>query len=327
MAINPEKLNDLASKYENYIKKNPNESRAYYYLGKIKMNLGKYKEAQECFEKSISLNPNFTWAKVELIVANVFRKRFVQAVNLYTQYRMDISVKNIFNRKLVRGVTEFYSRDDFFSQRSKELFSPLFHKMTIQPLLSKYGEDPGNVVLILILAMYYMAINEKSLDIMNILKICVYMDSVDDNMRWSLLKAIADCGEKLYLDLDIASKFTSIPEPDCTDEYVKTIFGAVVLGRNKYKVKNIYNSMRKQEKKLTLRMMWKYVDWAWNVELYDLSVYECCSELLLAGWADILVLEMMEKLVENNITTVTDEELKILNLFGYLNKKNSQDFI
>lgn len=322
MIKDPEKLNALVSKYESYIKKNPKQPRTYYYLGQIKMDLGKYKEAQEDFEKAISFDPNFTWAKVGLIVAHVFRRKFVQAVNLYSQYRMDISAKNVFSRKLIKGVSEFYYKDGLFSQNSKELSSPLFYKLTIQPLLSKYGEDPGNVVLVLLLSMYYMAKKEKSLDIMNILKICVYMDSVEDNMRWSLLKAIADCGEKLYLDLDIASKFTSIPEPDCTDEYVKTIFGAVVLGRNKYKVKNIFNSMRRLGKKVSLNMMWKYIDWAWNVELYDLSVYECCSTLIMAGWIDILVLEMMGKLVEKNIITATDEELKILNLYGYLINSN-----
>lgn len=311
------KLNLLVSKYEDYIKKNPKHAQAYYCLGRIKISLAKYKEAQDDFEKAISINPEFTLAKIGLIIANVFRKKFVQAVNLYNQYRIDISKKDIFIKKLVRGVSEFYYNDGFFSQKSREISNPLFNKLTIQPLLSKYVEDPGNIVLILILSMYYMGMNEKSLDIMNILKICVYIDSVDDNMRWALLKAIADCGEKLYLDLDIASKFTSIPEPDCTDEYVKTVFGAVVLGRNKYKVKNIYNSMRKSGKKMTLNMMWKYVDWSWNVQLYDLSVYECCNTLIMSGWSDIIVLEMMEKLSKLNIITVTDEELKVLNLYGY----------
>jgi tetratricopeptide (TPR) repeat protein len=321
MIKDPEKLNVLASKFENLIKQKPNQPRAYYCLGQIKLYLEKYKEAQDDFEKAISIDPNYTRAKVGLVVVNIYRRKFVQAANLYTQYRIDISSKNVYYKKLIRGVSEFYSRDTFFSHK-KEISSPLFHKLTMQPLLSKYWEDPGNVVLILFLSMYYMAMKEKSLDIMNILKTCVYMDSIEDNMRWSLLKAIADCGEKLYLDLDIASKFSSIPEPDCTDQYVKTIYGAVVLGRSKYKVKNIFDSMKKQGKEITLNMMWKYVDWAWNVELFDLSVYECCSQLLSAGWADILVLEMMEKLTKNNVITPTDEELKMLNLYGYLVNSN-----
>lgn len=322
MITDPEKLNVLASKYEKLIKQNPDQPHAYYCLGQIKMYLAKYKEAQEDFEKALSIDENYTRAKVGLIVVNVYRKKFIQAVNLFAQYRMDIIVKRVYTRRLIRGVSEYYYGDGFFGQRSKELTNPLFYKMTIQPLLSKYGEDPGNIVLILILSMYYMAVKEKSLDILNILKICVYMDSIEDNMRWSLLKAIADCGEKLYLDLDIASKFSSIPEPDCTDQYVKTIFGAVVLGRNKYKVKNIFDSMKKQGKEMTLNMMWKYVDWSWNVELFDLSVYECCSNLILSGWVDILVLEMMEKLAKNNIITPTKEEMKMLNLYGYLVSSN-----
>ncbi|NLL06997.1 MAG: tetratricopeptide repeat protein [Clostridiaceae bacterium] len=317
MIKDSEKLNILVSKYDSLIKKEPKNPKAYYCLGRVKMNLAKYKEAQEDFEKAISIDPNYTLAKVGLIVANVFRRRFVQAVNLYTQYRMDISLKSVFIKKVIRGVSEFYYYGGYFNQKSREISNPLFYRLTIQPLLSKYIEDPGNIVLILILSMYYMGKNEKSLDIMKILKICVYLDSVDDNMRWALLKAIADCGEKLYLDLDIASKFKSIPEPDCTDEYVKTIFGAVVLGRNKYTVKNIYNSMNKSGKKMSLNMMWKYVDWSWNVELYDLSVYECCRVLIMSGWADILVLEMMDKLIKHGIITATDEELKILKLYGY----------
>jgi len=317
MIKDPEKLKLLVSKYENYIKKNSKEARAYYFLGRIKMELAKYKEAQEDFEKAISIVPQYTMAKVGLIVATVFRRKFAQAASLYTQYRMDFSLKSIYNKKLVRGVSEFYYSEGFFSKGSKEISGPLFHKFTIQPLLSKYMEDPGNVVLILILSMYYIAKDEKSLDILNILKICVYMDSVDDNMRWALLNAIANCGEKLYLDLDIASKFSSVPEPECTDEYIKTIFGAVVLGRNRYKVKNIYNTIVKSGKKMTLSMMWKYVDWSWNVELYDLTVYECCSALIKAGWTDIFVLEMMSKLIEHNIISATEEELKVLKLYGY----------
>lgn len=317
MKKSPEKINVFISKYEDYIKKNPKEVRPYYCLGYLKLNLAKYKEAQEDFEKALSIDPRYTRAKVGLIVASVSRRKFVQAVNLYNQHIIDISRKSVFIKKLTRGVSEFYSNDSFFSRNSKEAASPLFYRLTIQPLLAKFREESDNILLILILSMYYMGMNERSLDIMNILKTCVYIDSVDDNMRWALLGAIADCGERLYYDLDLASKFSSIPEPDCTDEYVKTIFGAVVLGRNKFKVKNIYNSMNNTGKKMTLKMMWKYVDWSWNVELYDLSVYECCSTLMMSGWVDIIVLEMMAKLGRQNIIAITDEELRILNLYGY----------
>ncbi|WP_010251778.1 tetratricopeptide repeat protein [Acetivibrio cellulolyticus] len=312
-----EKLNIFVSKYENYVKKNPKQAHGYYCLGWLNLNLAKYKDAQEHFEKAISIDSTHTLSKVGLIVTNVFRRKFVQAVNLYSQYRNDINRKNIFKIKMIRGVSEFYSKDSFFSKKSKETSNPLFYKLTIQPLLARLTEETDNFVLILLLAMYYMSVDERSLDIMYILKVCVYVEAIDDNMRWALIRAIADCGEKLYYDLDIASKFTSIPETDCPDEYVKTIYNTALLGRNKYKVKNIINSMNKSGKDMTLSMAWKYVDWSWNVELYDLSVYECCNRLLMSGWVDIVLLEMMAKLEKQNIITFTDEELSVLKIYDY----------
>lgn len=317
MKKDPESLNKYLTKYHNYVKQNPKKASGFYCLAMINMALGNYKDAQSNFEKTLSINSNHTLSKVGLIVVNIYRRKFVQAVNMYSQYRNEINGKKMYRRKLVRGVTEFYSRDSFFSHKSKDVSGPLFHKFTIQPMLSMLSEEADNVVIILLLAMYYMAIDERSLDIMYILKDCVYLESVDDNMRWALLKAIANCGEKLYFDLDLASKFNSIPEPDCPEQYVKTIYDTALLGRNKYKVKNVISSMNKSGKKLTLNMAWKYVDWSWNVELCDLSVYECCKELIEAGWVDIVVLEMMNKLQSQNVITLTEEELRLMKLFGY----------
>lgn len=312
-----EKLNSYVAKFQTYAKKNPKKAHIHYCIGCFHMELGKYKEAQDNFEKAISISRGYTRAKVGLIVVHIFRRKFLEAVKLYSKYYDDINAKRLYRTKLLRGVSEFYHKDDFLSKKSKETSSPLFFKQVIQPLLAKYSQDRNNEVIILILAMYYMGMNERSLDIMHIFKVCVYIDGIDDNMRWALLLAIADCGEKLYYDLDIASKFTTIPEQDCTDEYVKTIFGGVVLGRNKFKVKSIYNSMIKSGRKISLNMMWKYVDWSWNVNLFDLTVYECCSNLLLAGWVDVLVLEMMAKLEKDKVVELKDEERKMLSIYGY----------
>lgn len=312
-----ENINIYVTKYQNYVKKNPKKAYGHYCLALLNISLGNYKDAQDYFEKTLSISSNHTLSKVGLIIVNVFRRKFVQAVNLYRQYRNDINSKNIYRIKLIRGVSEFYSKDSFFSRKSKETSSPLFHKLTVQPMLTMLSEESDNAVLILLLAMYYMSMDERSLDIMYILKVCVYLESVDDNMRWALLRAIADCGEKLYYDLDIASKFTSIPEPDCPEEYVKIIYDTALLGRNKYKVKSVINSMNISGRKMTLNMAWKYVDWSWNVELCDLSVYECCNRLLMSGWVDIVVLEMITKLEKQNIITLTDEELQVLKIYGY----------
>lgn len=308
------KLNSYIAKFESYAKKNPKKPHIHYCIGCFNMELGKYKEAQDNFEKALSISRGYTRAKVGLIVVHIFRRKFHEAIKLYNKYNDDIDSKRLYRTKLIREVSEFYHKDDFFS---KETPGPLFFKQVIQPILAKYAKDRNNELLILILAMYYMSVNERSLDIMNIFKVCVYLDGVDANMRWSLLKAIEDCGEKLYYDLDIASKFTTVPELDCTDEYVKTIFGGVVLGRNKFKVKSIYNSMKNTGRKISLNMMWKYVDWSWNVDLFDLTVYECCSNLLMAGWVDVLVLEMMAKLEKEKVVELNDEERKMLSIYGY----------
>jgi len=83
--------------------------------------------------------------------------------------------------------------------------------------------EANNIVLKLILCMYYLNFGEKSFYIIQLFKTCIYWDGLEDSFRWALIRRLSEFGEKLYYDANIARKFATVPDASCTDEYVDLI--------------------------------------------------------------------------------------------------------
>ncbi|GAE88890.1 tetratricopeptide repeat protein [Acetivibrio straminisolvens] len=236
------------SKYEKYVKKHPKKAYGYYCLGNLYMAAGKYKLAGKYFKKSLAVDGNYIFAVIGLIEAYVFGRKFMKAVNLFSKNRQKIIDKYVYRVKLVRAVSSFYSKAELFKTETKDFLSMLYLKYTMQNIKKLVNSEANNIVLKLILCMNYLNSGEKSFYIIQLFKTCIYWDGLEDTFRWALIKRLEEMGEKLYYDINIARKFSTIPDVNCTDEYVDLIFSSALDKGNGGKIADIYDIAGKYNK-------------------------------------------------------------------------------
>ncbi|NLD50144.1 MAG: tetratricopeptide repeat protein [Clostridiaceae bacterium] len=305
-------------KYEDYVRKHPKKAYGYYCLGKIHMMLCNYKTAEEHFQKALLLDKGHTLSIVGLIEAYVLRRKLLKAVNLFSRHREDINRKYIYRVRLVRTVSSALKKSNMFSGKSGGLISDLVMKYTIYYAKGMVKKEANNIVLKLILAIYYLKSDERNPFIHQLFKTCVYWDGLEDSLRWELLKNLDRSGENLFYDISIARKFSSIPDTGCSSEYASIIFGTSLIEGKRTKVTGVYNSAGKFDIKLSPNMMWSYVNWSMENSFYDNSVYDCCRKLIRTGWIDRLIAETMIKLRDKNAVKFSNEDERVLRLYGYL---------
>lgn len=305
-------------KYEEYVKKHPQKAYGYYCLGRLHLMTGKYKLAEEYFNKSLAKDSDYVLAKVGLIEASVFKKKFLKAVYLFTKYRRDIIDKYIYRVKLVRGVSSFYRKDDIFRNQGGGLFSVLLLNYSIHYIKKLVDKEASNIVLKLILCMYYLKTGEKSFYTVQLFKTCVYWDGLDDTLRWTLIERLAELGDKLFYDVDIARKFSTIPDSKCSNEYVSMIFNTALRKNDKAKIVRVYEAANKYNKSISTGLLWRYICWSKDNSFFDPSVYDCCKKLMKLGWMDKVIAHMLLKFEEKKAVKLEDETEKALKLFGYM---------
>lgn len=304
-------------KYEQYVKENPQKAYGFYCLGRLYFILGKHKTAENYFKKALLLDEGYTRAIIALIELYVYRKKFIKAVYLFSKHRQDINKNYIFRVKLVRGVSSFYSKDDFFRTGSIGFLKKLFLKNTMRYAKDLVPKESSNIVLKIILCMYYLKTGENNIFVMQMFKTCVYWDGLDDHLRWGLLKALSDSGNNLVYDMYIARKFTSIPHSNCSDEYAGIILAASMLKGDVTKASEIYNLANKYNKKLAPEIMWRYVYWCEENSFYDNSVYDCCKKLIKLGWMDRVVARTLLVFKDKSNVKLSKRDEQILKLYGY----------
>ncbi|HOM01556.1 MAG TPA: tetratricopeptide repeat protein [Acetivibrio sp.] len=313
------KIDIRISKYEKYVKKHPKKAYGYYCIGNLHMEAGNYKLAEKYFKKSLEVDGNYTLSIIGLIEAYVFGRKFLKAIYLFSQNRQKIIDKYIYRVKLVRGVTSFYSKTDLFRTEEKDFLSEFFLKRSMRSVKKLVDSESNNIVLKLILCMYCLHTKEKSFYIIQMFKTCIYWDGLEDTFRWALINRLSQEGEKLYYDINIARKFTTVPDASCSDEYVDMIFSSALDKGNGGIIADIYDSAGKYNKKISPRLMWRYIQWSMQNSFYDPSVFDCCNKLVKMGWMDNVIANTMLKFKEKNAAKLGEENERTLRLFGYMN--------
>lgn len=313
-----EKIDAKIAKYKQYIRKYPRKAYGFYCVGRLYFMLKKYKIAENYFKKALSVDENYVRAKVALIELYVFRKKFMKAIYLFSKYRQDINDKYIFRVKLVRGVSSFYSENNFFRTAPVTFLKNLCLKFSMNRARNLVVKESSNIVLKIILCMYYLKAGENNIFVMQMFKICVYWDGLDDYLRWELLKALSDSGDNLIYDMNIARKFSTIPHHNCSDEYAGMILGASMFKENIAKTEEIYNRANKYDKKLAPQILWRYVYWCKKNSFYRYSAYDSCKKLIELGWVDRIIAEILLIFKDKNIIKLTKDDEHVLKLYGYM---------
>lgn len=304
-------------KYKNYIKKHPQKPYGYYCLGQLNILASRYKDAEKYFAKALLLDNNYTYAKVGLIKALIYRKKVLKAVHLYNKYNDEINQKKVFVNKLVRGISSCWGKKELDGKK-QGLFSAIYFKYVVQVLNNLFNSQIDNLVLNLVLCIYYLSREDKTDKALVVYNNCVKLDGLTDKMRWALVKALSTANPAIYKDSEIAGKFSKVPVPNCPSAYANKIFEVFLRQGKIKKAKAVFEDIENPDKVISQSNLWEYVNLCTKNSYYDISVYMCCSRLLKAGWINNVLAHALRKIKELNIVSDTKQEEKVLKLFGYL---------
>lgn len=294
-------------KYKTYISKYPDKAYGYYCLGNLYFLSDNYKRAEDYYKRALLRNNRYIHAVIGLIQLYVFRKKFFRAVNLYDRYNEAIQSKKIYVRKLAGTLSAVYRTSIVETSTPLIVFNPLRRLLT--------GKKE-NLVTDLLLCIYYLSKRQRDPQAMVIFKKCIFMDNIDDNLRWDLLNILVRQDRSLSGNTEIASLFQTLPD-NCTSEYANIILDSAFTNGSNMKIKNIYKVLNNYDRVISSSNLWKYIYWNRDRRNYDITVYNCCRRLLKIGWMDRLLAETLLNLKQLNIANPTAKESKLLNLYGY----------
>lgn len=316
MGIKNTRIDIRMVKYENYIKNNPHKPYGYYCMGKIQIYKGFYKKAESYFNNTLELDKNFVRAVIGLIEVYMYQGKHLKAVYLYNRYSNHIKNKNIYTVKLVRAVSSLYNANKL-NPSEKRIISRLVLNHIIKSVYKILKRQPNNPVLNLILCMNFLYSHEKNKESYRIYMTCINMDGLDNNLRYSLVQILSRMGIDILHNDQIASKFSDIPSSECKAEYVNRILKAAIKSGKINNAKKMLNSIGISEKSIPLSSLWMFIYWSREYSIYDKQVLQCCRKLLKSGWVDKLVAQTFFILKELSIARHTDNEDRILKLYGY----------
>lgn len=311
-------------KYENYVKKNPHKAYGYYCLGKLHLISEQYKKAEDYFQKALAVNNRYMMAAIGLMEAYVYRAKYLKAVKLYEKYADWLSTKKIYERRICRALSRYYDTKRIKAQMhgllSQLLLSYAVQKM--QKYIHQYqsGEQQKfNLVAGLLLCIYYLSNDGQTVmteEITNIFLLCVRLDGMEDRLRWKIIRELSVEYEEILESDDIAAMFDTIPD-GCSGRFVNKVFGAALKQRDIRRVRKMYNSNKNMDGWLSLPNLWTYVSLCKDSDVYDSTVYQCCSRLLKEGWVDKMVVDSIQRLKEAKVIEGVVAEESILELYGY----------
>lgn len=316
MELNQKRLDLRMLKYKNYIRRHPQKAYGYYCMGKLKLTMDQHKDAVELFNKALSLDDGFIYARIGLVECFITRGRLVKASNYFHRHAKSFSKKNIHMLRLINSVSSYYS-SAALDTNNMGFFKLAVLKYELYSLKSRYGREPANIVAGLLLCINYLlseVTDEKAVAIYNE---CVGLEGLCDSMRWAIVNKLSKDNPAILKNIEIAAMFESIPDKDCSSVYVNTIFEAFLKNKSIKEIKRILDGINESEKVLSLSNQWKYVLECMENSIYDISVYKCCKRLIGAGWVDNILAGTLYRLKELKIIENIGNEEKVLSLFGY----------
>lgn len=310
-------------KYENYIKKNPKKAYGYYSLGKIYLLGKQYKKAETYFKQALSLQKDYMLAVVGLITVNIYRGKHLKAAKVYRQYIQKLAAKNIYQRRICRAISSYYLAGSFKKNQESVISSWRFmlsikamHQWTDTDVSKK--DRPHNLVALMLQTISYLSNYEKEslpTQVIDVYLYCAKLPGLHDDMRWQLI-------QRLSIDLEadqndeMISLFETIPK-NGTATLTNKIFKMALKKQPFYKIRQLYEAASETRVSLSLENLWMYVKMCSEQNVWDKSVYICCSKLLSQGWIDKVIAQAINTLKAKNIVSDIAKEQQILALYGY----------
>ena len=302
-------------KYQNYVKDHPNKPYGYYCLGRLYLNAKNFKEAEKYFKSSLEQDKRYSWARIGLLEILIKKGKLLKAASYFNTYRYDFLSKKIFIIKTNKTISLLYD-NNLISRNNMGFFAYFIFENNINKLLSLYEENKHSIVSDLILSINYLAKMRTDSEALSYFRRCIYFDGISDNLRWNMIKAIAQSDKSVLQEEKIALKFNTIPENIYSTEYANFMFEQFLKKGTLTQILNGYDFLATNNIDILEKNLWMYVDTLSKNSIYSSSVNNSCKKLIQKGWMDKTIAISYKK-SSNNLNEEKTKEAEIIALFGY----------
>lgn len=299
-------LKDL--KIKNLIQKSPNKPFGYYLLGQVCLYEKKYKEAQDSFKKSLLVDEGYIRSVIGLINVYIVLGKHLKAVKLFEKYKEKILEKNVFLNELCTSISTYDYSDIKVDSIIKKIKRG-YESNVISKLYNAYND---NSVALILLSMYVI-LDNKIKGKNDILYSCVKFKYITDEFRWDCLKKISETNKSIYNDDELLRDFYAVPKNCDDNDFMNEILNnQLSIGDIKKASKSF--QIIKDLSKITSSNLWKYINEKNIANKLDKGILECCVILIQRGWIDKTVVNVFNKLKDENVQY---REKEILKALGY----------
>jgi len=315
--LNQELLIDIhIIKFQDYIRKKPNRPFGYYGLGVQYMLSGKPAMAEKMFMQALKLDPQYIPALLGRLEFLLAEKRYAAAARYFDKNRELFCSKKIILKRINRMTSSLYLSKSL-TMRGKNLITQLVIKenlIFLNRIQSKSSKNPVTGVLLSIYRMKAGREDEKALELF---RYCLELDGINDKFRWDLLQVLSKKEPRLLFSDKIASLFSSIPENAFGTDYADLLLINFINSGDDKKVIGAFSSLQTKHITPGKKVLWRYLFFCRERNIWDASLSYCCRKLIEAGWIDFLVAETIKELHKRGLWENSKEMDKYLSLYEY----------
>lgn len=317
MADQKMRLELRAIKFQDYIRRKPNNPFGYYGLGVQYMLSGKPALAERMFARALKIDPNYVPAKLGKLEYLLFDGKYLTACRYYRKNSDCFSNKKIYLYRIQRIVSRLYRTRGFYRQTRS--LSSLFVFSNGYGLLQKmFDNQPENPVVNILLAMFFLKIRSEDERACVVFNLCVRMEGIVDKLRWDLVQVLSKEQPEITQDSGIAGMFSALPEGAVSSKYASFLLSTFIGQQDQNKILKAFSDLQKSHAWPDGKTLWKYLYFCRSGNLYSPSLLACCQRLVSSGWIDGFLATLVKELKSRGMAENTRELDKLLGLYGYL---------
>lgn len=303
-------------KFQDYIRRKPESPFGYYGIGVQYMLSGKPASAERMFARALKIDPSYVPAKLGKLEYLLFDGKLLAACRYYRKNASDISAKKVYFYRAQKIASQIYRTRRFSHQlRSSGSFYLFSERYGL--LQKMFDNERDNPIVNLILAMFFLRKRREGERARVVYNLCVRMEGITDKLRWDLLQTLSKEQPAILQDLDIAAKFSGIPEGCFSSKYASFLLSSFMRQQQQSKVLKAYSDLQKNHATPDEKTLWKYLHFCRSRNLWSPSLTACCHKLASSGWIDSFIASMVKELKSRGMAENTRELDKLLELYGY----------
>lgn len=304
-------------KFQDYIRRKPENPFGYYGLGVQYLLAGKPAQADRMFMEALKINPSYMPAHLGKLEYLLSEKKFLSAARYFHRNRDSFRRKKIYMNRIHRMTSQLYLSRGFYRHTGR-IRSLFVFKDGVGILQRMFNTSSENPIVSLLLGMYMMKTGREDERALVIYNLCVAMEGIEDKLRWDMIQVLSVENPNILRNENIAGMFFSIPEAVYGKDYVNFLITRFIRQRDREKVVKAISDLIKKHALPDKKTLWQYLLFCHEENIWNPTLAPCCQKLVAVGWVDRFVASVTKDLVQRGLMDNTSEIDKILALYGYV---------